>query len=81
MITPGVRWMNAQTGEIKERPYGGVDADDWEWESSSLELALALVPDLEAANDAARKEGRSADVHVSWLSTEGVPVYVVREAQ
>ena len=66
---PIVRWMNADTGEIKERSRSGVDRDtlangevyEYEWEQTPLELALALVPDIEAAIKAT---GPNEDVDV-----------------
>ena len=46
-----VRWMNADTGEIKERSRCGVDYDEfqgetveYEWEQTPLELALERSP-------------------------------------
>lgn len=49
-----VRWFNSITGEVKERPFGGVETpipegdnpSDWVWEVSPLEMALSVVPDL-----------------------------------
>lgn len=37
-----------------------------EWEATALELALALVPDLERAIDMARMRGVSVDVRISY---------------
>lgn len=72
MTAPVVRFVNADTGEIKERHTAGTErgvtaageayADDWE--ATSLDLALALVPDLLAAIDAARAHGESLQVSV-----------------
>lgn len=72
MTVPVVRWSFTHTGEIKERPMSGVDrgidsrgneyAD--EWESTALELALLLVPDLETWIDAARMCGQSINIAV-----------------
>lgn len=72
MAEPVVRYMNADTGEIKERAWSGVDSGvmadgepyEHEWETTALELALALVPDLEIAIDLAHMKGMDCEVHV-----------------
>lgn len=61
-----LRWMNAETGEVKEWAGSGTDAHGDKWEVSALELALGLVPDLETWIDAARMRGQLLAVHVRF---------------
>lgn len=44
-----------------------------EWEQSSLELALALVPDLEAAFEEARSRCEDIDVRIGRVQPEAQP--------
>lgn len=68
-----VRWVNARTGEIKERHLVGVDhvtTNDGEvldcpWESTALDVALSMVPDLAKAVEDAHFRGVELTVHVS----------------
>ena len=57
--SPVVRWTNADTGEVKEWEYEGVESSGWEWRATSLDLALSVVPSLVEAIDAARAKGHS----------------------
>lgn len=58
-----VRWENEATGEVKERPITYIE-DGEEYAVTALELALALVPDLEVVIDMARMQGKSIEVNV-----------------
>jgi hypothetical protein len=75
---PVVRWIDSDTGEVKDRHARGRDPVVWselsdtpgfhgeyeEWEQTALEMALALVPDLEAVCDRALMQGMSVEVRV-----------------
>lgn len=73
MTAPVVRFVNADTGEIKEylTATGEVYAD--ECEATSLNLALGLVPDLLAAIEEARAAGRSIEVTTDAFRKDGDP--------
>lgn len=66
-----VRWTQVDTGEVKELAMAGVEqfmldggTVDSDWRQTSLELALALVPDLEVAIDRARLRGNCVEVRI-----------------
>jgi predicted N-formylglutamate amidohydrolase len=75
---PAVRWIDSDTGEVKERHARGRDPVVWsvhsdnpgfhgeyeEWEMTALEMALAWVPDLETVIDRALMQGMSLEVRV-----------------
>ena len=74
----GVRWVNARTGEIKKRHLFGMDhvpTNDGEviecpWESTALDVALAMVPDLAKAIEDAQFRGVHLTVQVSEADDE-----------
>lgn len=74
-MAPVVRWINENTGEVKERAFSGGPRScricglliESEWESDSLELALALVADLQTAIDMARMRNQSVNVQIRLM--------------
>lgn len=73
-----VTLIDSNTGEVKERSFTGRTPVVWsvhsdnpgfhgeydEWEMDALEMALGWVPDLVAAIEKARANGKSIEVRV-----------------